>query len=357
LAEAAHPSITVENSSSVEELLKARIAREGLLTYEAFVDTALFDRRFGYYRAGKQDGKDYYTSPEIHAVFGRTVGRCIADACDRLNAFSFTIVELGGASGRFAKDVLSAFTVLLPERYLVVENGRTRKEGCIQWVNSINEVGFQGGLTFVLANEFFDALPFHRVINRNGTMEEVCIGYDRGFFEQTVPLSKPLRAFLERYPLSLPAGHTIEVTTYGLPLVEQLSALLDKACLIVFDYGYHSAEVGRGRFPEGSLLGYKERRVLTDIFRDLGNVDITHHVNFDHLSAMLEDQGWKKEGETEQFRFLFNAGIAEELTVLSLDQRMKAKWLINPEGLGSMISVLGFSKGLPLPLSGFKPNR
>jgi len=122
----------------------------------------------------------------------------------------------------------------------------------------------------------------------------------------------------------------------------------------VFDYGYHSAEVGQGRFPEGSVLGYREGRILTDIFRDLGNMDITHHVNFDHLSAMLEDQGWKKEGEIEQYRFLFNAGIVEELAVLSTDQRMKAKWLINPEGLGSMISVLGFNKGLSIPLSGFR---
>jgi SAM-dependent MidA family methyltransferase len=347
-------SLTTENPSSVEELLKERIAREGLLTYEAFVETALFDRRLGYYSAGKQDRKDYYTSPEIHAVFGRTVGRCIADACVHLNVSSFTIVELGGASGRFAKDVLSALTVLSPERYLIVENGPKREEGCIRWVDSIKGVGLQDGLAFVLANEFFDALPFHRIINRNGTTEEICIGYDRGFFEQTIPLSKPLRAFLERYPLSVPVGQAIEVTTNGLPLVEQISALLEKACFIVFDYGYHSAEVGRGRFPEGSVLGYKERRMAADVFRDLGNMDITHHVNFDHLSAMLEDQGWKKEGEIEQYRFLFNAGIVEELAALSVDQRIKAKWLINPEGLGSMVSVLGFSKGLSLPLSGFK---
>jgi SAM-dependent MidA family methyltransferase len=343
--------------SATVELLKKRITREGLLTYEAFVGTALYDERLGYYRTGKADRKDYYTSPEIHATFGRTVGRYIETVCARLKTPTFTIVELGGASGRFAGDVLSALSAQPPERYFVVEKGLEREEGRVRWVNDVGRIEPLGGVTFVLANEFFDALPFHRVINRNSALEEIYVGYDDGFFEQTGPLSPGLAPFLDRYPVLLPPGQATEVTTYGLSLLERLSTLVSQACFIVFDYGYHGVEIEKGRFPDGSILGYSTRRIRTDVFDDPGNIDITHHVNLDHLAFMLEDQGWRKEGETEQYRFLINAGIMEEFSRLPLSERLTAKWLINPEGLGSTISVLGFTKGLSIPLPGFGKGR
>jgi SAM-dependent MidA family methyltransferase len=344
-------------SSSIERLLKERIVTEGPLTYETFVDIVLYDELFGYYRTGKRERKDFITSPEIHAVFGRVLGRYLEGVRSLAGASSFSVVELGGASGGLAKDVLSAFTTLPPEQYFIVEKGPEREEGLIRWMNDVDRIGRQPGLTFVLANEFFDALPFHRVINRAGGLQEIYVGYDQGFFEETGSLSASLVHFLDRYPIFLPPGQPIEVTTYGLPILARLSALLDQACFIVFDYGYHAAEIEEGRFPNGSIVGYAARRVRADVFDSLGEADITHHVNFDHLSAMLRDQGWREEGGVEQYRFLFNAGMGEELARLSMEERLSAKWLLNPEGLGSMISVLGFTKSLSAPLPGFKRGR
>ncbi len=336
----------------MEELLKERIAREGLITYETFVATALYDERFGYYKSGKEDLKDYHTSPEIHAAFGRTLARYAEDIRIRSGVPSLTIVELGGASGRLARDFLSA-SERPPECYFIVEKGPERQEGPIRWISTVEHMGHLSGLTVVVANEFFDALPFHRIINRDRSLEEIYVGYDRGFFEEPGPLSAGLAVFLDRYPVLLPPGRTIEVTPSGLPILEKLTALLELACLIVFDYGYHGSDIEEGRFPDGSIVGYRARRIGIDVFSILGGADITHHVNFDHLTAMLEFQGWKKEGETEQYRFLFNAGIGNEMAGLSDKERLSAKWLINPEGLGSMITVLGFSKGLPAPLPAF----
>jgi SAM-dependent MidA family methyltransferase len=344
-------------SSSIEKILRERIATQGPLTYETFVDAVLYDELFGYYRTGKQEREDYITSPEIHAVFGRVVGKYLECVRSLAGAPSFSVVELGGASGGLAKDVLASFAALPPERYFIVEKGPEREEGLIRWVNDIDRIGRQPGLTFVLANEFFDALPFHRVINRAGVLEEIYVGYDQGFFEETGSLSASLGPFLDRYPILLPPGQSTEVTTYGLSILAHLSALLDQACFIVFDYGYHAAEVEEGRFPDGSILGYTARQVRADVFDSLGEADITHHVNFDHLSAMLGDHGWREEGEIEQYRFLFNAGIGEQLARLSMDERLSTKWLLNPEGLGSMISVLAFTKSLPVPLPGFKKGR
>jgi SAM-dependent MidA family methyltransferase len=118
-AGAAHP----DGHSPLEARLVARIGREGLVSYESFVETVLYDAEHGYYKSGKRDRADYVTSPEIHALFGRTVGRYIEGTCDRCGAASVTIIELGGATGRMAEDILSAFTHVVPDAYIIVEKG------------------------------------------------------------------------------------------------------------------------------------------------------------------------------------------------------------------------------------------
>jgi SAM-dependent MidA family methyltransferase len=204
-----------------------------------------------------------------------------------------------------------------------------------------------------VANEFFDALPFHRVIGRADGIEEIYLGRADGFFEQTAAPEAELASFLARYPVFLAEGQASEATCAAAGPVDAISRLVRQGCLLVFDYGYHQADIAAGRFPGGSMLGYRRRLATGDVFTALGGTDITHHVNFDHLSALLADRAWRKDGETEQYRFLCNAGILETLSALPQAERMAAKWLIHPEGLGGTISVLGFSKGIDSRLPGF----
>ena len=191
------------------------------------------------------------------------------------------------------------------------------------------------------------------MINREGRLEEVYVGHKDGFFEQKGPLSRPVASFLDDHPIFLQEHQELEVTTAAAPLVKALSSLAGRGCFLVFDYGYHQADITAGRFSSGSMLGYRDRRIRDDLFASLGRTDITHHVNFDHIEALLEREGWRKDGETEQYRFLHKAGALERLEGLTVEERMSAKWLIMPEGLGSTISVLGFSRGLPFPMPGF----
>ncbi len=346
-------SATGRHPSPVEEQLKARMAATGLLSYDAFLETVLYDEHHGYYRAGKQGRQDYCTSPEIHALFGRTLGGYIEAVCDRMQVPSVAILELGGASGKLAGDICSGFTHLTPDAYFILEKGRERRSGALRWINTLERLPAMEGFTFILANEFFDALPFHRVINREGRHEEVYVGHKDGFFEETGPLSEPVASFLDDYPIFLQEHQELEVTTAAAPVVEAVSRLVGKGCFLVFDYGYHQADIAAGRFSHGSALGYRDRRIRTDLFSSLGRTDITHHVNFDHIEALLDKEGWRKDGETEQYRFLHRAGVLERLGGLSVEERMSVKWLIMPEGLGSTIQVLGFSKGLPFPMPGF----
>ena len=211
------------------------------------------------------------------------------------------------------------------------------------------------GLTVIVANEFFDALPFHRVVRTDDGLEEIYVDFADGFAELLGPLSPSVDAFLRSYPLFLNLHQSSEVTIRTAEILSRLNGIVGEGLLLVFDYGYHAEDLAHGRFFDGSTIGYKEFRIRVDMFHDFGSMDITHHVNFDHLCAILHDLGWGKAGEIEQYRFLINSGMLEQMMMLPDAERVPAKTLINPQGLGSMISVLGFTKNLSCDVPGFKP--
>ncbi len=312
----------------------------------------LYDEEEGYYREGKRPRKDYYTSPEIHPLFGKTIAAYlerILVACGKDKA---TVIELGGGSGLLADQILSSSAHPDTLDYFIVEKGKKKAER-VTWVGDIRDLAPAGGLTLILANEFFDALPFHRVLKKERGLEEIYVDFADGFAELTGPLSPRVDAFLGLHPLSLHLHQSSEVTTRAFDILTLLSAIVDEGLLLVIDYGYHAEELACGRFFDGSATGYRNFMVRDDLLHDLGSVDITHHVNFDHLGAMLGDLGWSKAGETEQYRFLLNAGILEQMMLLPDEELPLAKMLINPQGLGSVISVLGFTKNLPCNIPGF----
>jgi SAM-dependent MidA family methyltransferase len=343
--------------NAIERKLKDRIRREGPVTYEAFLDAVLYDQEAGYYREGKRLRKDYYTSPEIHPVFGKTIGKCIEDIRGSCGRDKVTVVELGGGSGLLADQIVSSGSHSRSLEYFIVERGRRKEMSRMVWVSDPGELPPNEGLTVVVANEFLDALPFHRVVRADGGVEEIYVDYADGFTELLGPLCSSVEAFLGSHPLFLNLHQSAEVTTRTAEILSRLDGIVNEGLLLVFDYGYHAEDLAHGRFFDGSAIGYMDFKIRADMFRDLGKMDITHHVNFDHLEAILRGLGWRKAGEMGQYRFLIKAGILEQMMMLPDAERISAKALINPQGLGSMISVLGFTKNLSCAVPGFTQNK
>jgi SAM-dependent MidA family methyltransferase len=234
-----------------------------------------------------------------------------------------------------------------------LEKGLGDKAGPVVWINDPAEIPTIDGLAILIANEFFDALPFHRVVNTESGLKEIYIDFAEGYVELLGPLSAAVENFLRSHPLSLNLHQSVEVTTRSLDILADLTARLEEALLLVFDYGYHTAELAHGRFFDGSVVGYKDMKLRQSMFGELGTTDITHHVNFDHLAAILDRLGWVKAGEIEQYRFLLDIGVLEHMAALPDAERHSAKGVINPQGIGSMISVLGFTKNITCGIPGF----
>jgi SAM-dependent MidA family methyltransferase len=342
---------------SLEQHIRNRIRREGPITCEAFLDTVLYDEKQGYYREGKPYRKDYYTSPEIHPVFGKTLAAYI----DRLQALcgrtAVTILELGGGSGALAHQITSSQKEDSGLCYFVVEKGEPKEADRIVWVNDVADLPRIESFVVIIANEFFDALPFHRVKMTESGLREIYLDFADGFVELLGPLTPETETFLSTHPVNLNLHQTGEVTTRTVEIFSRINDVVREALLLLIDYGYHSQDVVHGRFFDGSVVGYKNLVMREDMFESLGTMDITHHVNFDHLTRTLDHLGWKKVGEIEQYRFLFNIGILDQLMALPDAERVSAKALINPQGLGSMMSVLGFTKNLSCDVPGFRQNK
>src|SRR6201996_7128174 len=120
--EDAKDSHAVEVSQRLHELVQARIAAEGgWLSFERFMELALYAPGLGYYSAGAHKlgkGGDFTTAPEMSRLFGACVARQCGEILGALGRGS--ILEIGAGSGCLAADVLARLEALgcVPERYL-----------------------------------------------------------------------------------------------------------------------------------------------------------------------------------------------------------------------------------------------
>ena len=143
----------------------------GFLSFERYMDLALFAPGFGYYVGGTHKfgaGGDFVTAPEVSLLFGRAIAR----HWQRIARPDDEVLEFGGGSGRLALGFLAALAEddALPARYTIVELSpelRERQQALLHaqpWANGLALQWLAGPPSqpirgLVLANEVLDAIP------------------------------------------------------------------------------------------------------------------------------------------------------------------------------------------------------
>jgi SAM-dependent MidA family methyltransferase len=176
-----------EHSQAVARMIRARLAAAaGWLSFETFMELALYAPGLGYYSAGGAkigSGGDFTTAPELSDLFSVCVARQCAEVLEQTGG---TVLELGAGTGRMAATVLETLASLgtLPEHYAILEvsadlrdRQRTRIEQLperlkkrVVWFDRLPSKSLTG---VVLANEVLDALPCHRLVVRDGAAHEL----------------------------------------------------------------------------------------------------------------------------------------------------------------------------------------
>jgi len=298
--------------------IEQEIRERGPIPFSRYMELCLYHAELGYYsRNAEQFGKagDFYTSSDVHAVFGRLLARHFEEIWRALGSpTQIEILELGPGRGLFARDVLDWSAKKFPDffaglRYSLLERspalqGRLKEtldrffeSGKAFLVPGLAQCGLparnEENLTraeaplIVFANEFFDALPVE-VVSDQG---ELRIVVENGrLIETWAPPSAAALEFLDRYSVHPEAGERVEAALAAQTCMEQIAAALELGLVVAIDYGYTRAEQLAGRH-RGTVTAYRRHSVSGNPYEAPGEQDITAHVNFSALATACERNG------------------------------------------------------------------
>ena len=358
------------------EVLANRIAANGPITFAEYMESALYHPQFGYYtKAATPPRRDYFTNVDVSPLFGRLLARQLEEMWHKLGRPNpFTLVEAGAGSGALARSILDFTATQFREfygalHYIAVERSESRRSAHKRLLASHASrdkfesspdlpAEIENGVIF--SNEFFDAMPVHRVVGSESGLRELFVGHGaNGFFEQCGPLSNPaLGIYFERHGITLLPDQQAEVNLKACSLIREAGKRLTRGLVLTVDYGYEAPELFSDRHMRGTLLAYERHRASERYFRAPGEQDLTSHVDFTAIDRAGQRSGLIRTGYTKQANFLL--ALASESRLADLEgaglsemEQAKArnafKMLIHPEGMGETFKVLIQHKGIDAP--------
>lgn len=351
----------------LEELLGERIRRGGPIPFADFMRECLYHPVHGYYsKAESRRFADYYTSVDMHPIFGRLLARKFAGMWEHLERpKEFLLVEAGAGAGRLAGHILDFCEAKLPDfssalRYFAVERSASRRSQAAERLerhaaaNRLRitpEIPAHIPVGCVFSNELIDALAVHRVVMTDGTLEEVFVGCEGGRFVDVVaPVSTcAINEYFAAQAVTLDEGQHAEAGLEACDWISEVGRRIERGFVLTVDYGHRAAELFNGRHMRGTLLAYREHRVSEDFYAAPGEQDLTAHVNFTALETWGRRSGLETVELASQTAFLLALGQPNEFADLydpgqiEADQiraRLQLKTLIHPEGMGERFAVL-----------------
>ena len=373
-----------ESARALSEILAGRIRADGPVTFADFMRECLYHPAHGYYsRASAARYGDYYTSVDVHPIFGRLLARQFAEMWELLGSpRPFIVAESAAGVGRLAGHILDFSARSLPEfysalKYVAVERSGARLaehaarlagHAAAGRVSSAAELPRAIPAGCIFSNELLDALPVHRVVVENGALREIYVGLDGERFIEV--LGQPSNPAVERYfheqGIALAEGQQAEVCLEACDWIENAGRALARGFVLTIDYGHEARALYDEHHNRGTLVAYRDHTVTENILDAPGEQDLTAHVNFTALDLWGRKAGLSRTGLVTQSQFLVALGRGNEFADLyepgqteleKLRARLLLKNLIHPEGLGEKFQVLIQHKGIDAPrltgLSGY----
>lgn len=362
-------STAAETELSLSDRLRARIRREGPISFHDWMQAALYDEREGYYcrRDIERRGRlgDYRTAPERTPLFAATFARYFIKLFEQLGSpSSWTIVEVGAGFGEFAAGILdhlksnqpkifAATTLLIDE---AAEDGRERIASNLAGFEDVfrfarlNEINAELPFGIVVSNELIDAFPVHRVVLRNGELRSLYVGLDQDRFvwrEQEIEAS--LADYCARAGFQLVEGQIVEINLAADEYVHEVASRLRRGFVVTVDYGAERAElVGSPYRREGTLRAAYHHQFANNVLLEPGRRDLTTTIDWTQIMEAGAREGLKTIRFQRLDRFLLEEGILDELEKRagdvteagSLHLRAGAREMIMPDGMAASFDVL-----------------
>ena len=358
--------------SSLRQKIEQKIRDSGPIPFSCYMELCLYDPEHGYYsRNAEQFGKagDFYTSSDVHKVFGRLLARQFDEMWRALGSpEGIDLVELGPGRGLFAQDVLGWSEKKFPDffhalRYVLVESSPALRERIKNTLEPYLEsrkaelIAFlplkeeSSPNTIIFANEFFDAFPAE-ILSAKGSLR--IDARDGRFLEAWAKPSPEELEFLDRYSVHPEPHERIEAALAAQQFMDRIAASIQRGFLIAIDYGYTREEQLAGRY-RGTLKAIRQHSISADPYEAPGEQDITADVNFTALAAAAEKHGMQAHKLVTQSQFLMGIGEANQFADAFEECRLpqerakvalQLKHLVTPAGMGESFQVLIANKGI-----------
>lgn len=407
--ERSHAPIEINN---LTDLLLQTIKTTGPISLSSFMRQCLTHPDFGYYTTRDPldlATGDFITSPEISSMFGEMVGLWLyATWLSQGKPSKIRFIEFGPGKGTLAHDSLHTFnkfvnnskkavsieinmieasTILRQEQYkLLCDTSKssftTTSEGFnvsttkwnnnIKWVDTEKDIESDDSANYILAHEFFDALPIKSFQKTENGWRELMVEHTASVNNNQPLLSgQKLEDFdgslytdfhLTLSPIETPAskiptmssryraladGTRIEICTeaelYLSKIIQLVNNNKTSGGALIVDYGLSNG------IPENSLRGIYKHKFVSPFFRP-GDVDLSIDVDFENLKLILKNH-CQPFGPVEQGVWLHELGIGhrtEQLILATKDfnqqeriyQSYKRLTGTDDKGMGSIYKFL-----------------
>ncbi|VAW58138.1 SAM-dependent methyltransferase, MidA [hydrothermal vent metagenome] len=380
----------VAHSEQLCEHIKQSIQTAGgWLSFEQYMQLALYTPGMGYYSGGLQkfgEQGDFITSPEVSPLFAKSLARPVAALLADISGAK--IIEFGAGSGRLAADLLAELANLkqLPVDYYIVELSaelQHRQREALQqqvpelldrvkWLSHLPENKINA---IVLANEVLDAMPVKRFVLKNNRLQELGVEnvqpqLQLSYRDADELLSTQIASLGVKHLCINPVdaesaseryAYSSEINVNIKPWIASVANCIKQGAVYLIDYGYPRQEYYSTERVMGTFMGYYQHRAMDAPLWYPGLQDLTAFVDFTEVAEAALEAGFDVDGYTSQGNFLLSCGLADiveqsayttEIERLQILQQMKTLSL--PGEMGERFKVMGLSKGLDKNIPGFE---
>jgi len=333
-----------------------------------YMATCLLHPTMGYYTTRDPFGQagDFVTAPEISQMFGEVLGLCLAQYWFLQGApEKFTLAELGPGRGTLMSDMLRAtksvtgfhdaaqITLIEASPALQAVQREALEPYEVTWASDVSTLPNQP--LYLIANEFFDALPIRQFVRSGAGWRERQIGAEADEFTFGLGPEAPQPALSQRYDDDAQDGDLVEDCPSAAPIISEISRRVAS-----FGGGALIIDYGDWRSLGDTLQAVRDHK-MSDPLAEPGQSDLTAHVDFEACALAAAPCAYSR--LTPQGVFLERLGItpraqslAKKLTGDALGQHIAAhRRLTHPEEMGNLFKVLGLYPSHLQPPPGLEP--
>jgi cyclopropane-fatty-acyl-phospholipid synthase len=334
-----------------------KISNNKHISFDKFVDIALYHKKTGYYMKKNPFGKDgdFITAPNISILFSEMLAIwCIAFWEHLGYPKKINIIELGAGNGEMMYQMIKVFERFNKFRessnYFILEKSQFLKKiqkkklnsHKITWLNSINKL--KNGPNIFLANEFFDALPIKQFIKKNNKWYEKSIKKNNINKFEFVNVITNIKDLEKKIKINLSKNQKIiEFSPLTYDYLNIISKKINtfQGGLLIVDYGYL-----KKKMRDSLQSVYKHN--FNNVLDNFGKSDITYNLNFFLLKKIVKKLNLKVVGLTSQRNFLTKLGILDRAEILAknlqfskkADIYYRIKRLIDRNFMGELFKVM-----------------